>query len=270
MKELFETFKPKSKSILPYVDYYYLDIKPHNRVTEFQCFPHYNNTLSLYQSHIRLHNNEMAYDENAKPFQIFTPIREKTLQVKQSGKVHRIVIVFHPLGIHHFYKNVNFTDYIVDFSFFNAPELDQLFSTTNTELLTESLDQFLEKRLLNFKNQILEKAIASIFTPYDHFNVKDLASDLNISRQHLNRVFQSHLGISVKKFHEIVVFRQTINQKLFENPEANFTELAHAFNYNDQSHLNKVYKKLTHNAPKSFFTKGSLLGDEDTFWHLEP
>ena len=105
MKETFDTFKPKNLTIKEYVDYYYLDIKPNNVINEFQCFPHFNNTISLYKSHIRLKNGKIKFKETAKPFQIFTPIREKVLNVKQSGKVYRIVIVFHPLGIQQFYEN---------------------------------------------------------------------------------------------------------------------------------------------------------------------
>lgn len=269
MKETFETFKPKNSIIKKYVDYYYLDIKLNNIINEFQCFPHFNNTISLYKSHIRLKNGEMLFDEIAKPFQIFTPIRKKVLNVKQSGKVHRIVIVFHPLGIQQFYENLDFSYYITDYEFFTQDELKEIFSTTETEILTSLLDNFLEKKFKKFENTILEKAVQYIFNHYEDFSVTEISNEIGISRQHLNRLFQSHLGVSIKKFHEIVLFRQTINKRLFENSDSNFTELAYEFNFNDQSHFNKTYKNLTENSPKSFFNKGTVLGQEDTFWHLQ-
>ncbi|MEL1246385.1 AraC family transcriptional regulator [Flavobacterium sp. DGU11] len=269
MEEIFETFKPKNDIIKNYVDYYYLDIKPNNRFNEFRCFPHFNNTISLYKSHVLLKRGEMTFDEKAKPFQIFTPIREKILDIKQYGKVYRIVIVFNPLGIQQFYKNVNFTDYITDFEFFTKDDLEEIFSTTNTDILTDMLDKFLENRFAPFENPVLKQSIQYIFEDYENFSVTELSNSIGISRQHLNRVFQSHLGISVKKFHEIVVFRQTIKKKLIEDPKKNFTELAYEFNYSDQSHFNKAYKNLTNNSPKSFFNKGTMLGKEDTFWHLQ-
>jgi AraC-like DNA-binding protein len=92
---------------------------------------------------------------------------------------------------------------------------------------------------------------------------------LNVSRRHLNRIFKAHFGVSVKRFNEIVVFRKTLEQKLSEHPEDSFTTLAHTFNYYDQSHLNKVFKNFTSNSPKLFFKNGTLLGNEDTFWHLK-
>ncbi|BAP30948.1 uncharacterized protein CHSO_1911 [Chryseobacterium sp. StRB126] len=271
MEEIFKTFRPQSSIVRKYVDYYYLDIKNNNTTNEFQCFPHFNNSISLYKSHIRLETKEVIYDENSPPCQIFTPIREKVLHVKQSGKVYRIVVVFHPLGIHQFYENLDFTDYITGYDFFTQNELKEIFSTTDTEIHKNLLDKSLEKRFKKFKNVILEKSIEYIFNHYENFSVEKISREIGVSRQHINRLFQAHLGVSVKKFNEIVLFRQTINKKLFENPDRNFTELAHEFNFNDQSHFNKTYKNFTENSPKSFFSKGTILGQEDTlFWHLLP
>lgn len=268
MKEVFETFKPKHPNVKSFVDYYYLDIKPHNKVHQFQCFPHFNNTISIYSSHTRLESGEMIFKESEGVFQIFTPIREKVLHVRQLGKVHRIVIVFHPLGIQQFFKNLDFRAYTRDYEFFEADELELLFATTDINRLTSLLDNFLQKRYRKFENQILEKSVQYIFNHFENFSVSHLSEYLNISRQHLNRLFKSHLGVSVKKFQEIVLFRKTMNKKLFERSEENFTELAYEFNFNDQSHFNKTYRNLTNNSPKAFFNKGTILGREDTFWHL--
>ncbi|WP_267402112.1 MULTISPECIES: helix-turn-helix domain-containing protein [unclassified Chryseobacterium] len=270
MQEIFKTFKPQHSTIKKYVDYYYLDIKPNNKVTEYDCFPHFNSTISLYQSHIRAENGEIIFNEKAKPFQIFTPIREKVLHVKQTGKVYRIVLVFHPLGIQQFYRNLNFADYILDGEFFNEAELHEIFSTTDTEILVNSLDSILTKRFILFKNTVIEQTLQFIFNAEENFSVAQVSEKVGISRQHLNRVFQLYLGVSVKKFYEIVLFRNTINKKLFENPDENFTTLAHEFNFNDQSHFNKIYKNLTQKSPTVFFNKGTILGKEDTFWHVEP
>lgn len=269
MENIFETFKPKNVLIKKYVDYYYLDIKEKNDVNEFQCFPHFNNTISLYKSHIRLENGDVIFDETAKALHIFTPVRHKILNVKQLGKVYRIVIVFHPLGVQQFYKDLNFADYITDFEFFTQDERSEIFSTINLDILIERLDTFLEKRFKIFENSILNKSIQYIFDNFETFTVQELSFAVGMSRQHVTRNFQHHLGISVKKFHEIVLFRKTVNNKLFENPTTSFTELAYEFNYNDQSHLNKTYKNFTENSPKSFFDKGTVLGDQDTFWRLE-
>jgi AraC-like DNA-binding protein len=268
MTELFETFNPQNSIVKSFVDYYYLDIKPDNVTNEFQCFPHFNNTISLYKSHIRLQNLEIVFDKDAEPFQIFTPLRKNVLTVKQIGKVHRVVIVFHPLGIQHFFRDLDFSNYITNIDFFSQEELLQLFSTKETNALINLIDKFLEKRFIRFYNPKVEKSLQYIFNHYENFSVEEISKKIGISRQHLTRVFKSHLGVSLKKFHEIVVFRKTLDKRLFENSNQNFTEMAYEFNFSDQSHLTKTYKTLTECSPKSFFTKGTLLGKKDTFWHL--
>lgn len=269
MEDIFKTFKPINPTIAKFIDYYYIDIKPQNKVTEFYCFPHFNNTISLYKSHIRPSHGVMVYEENAQPFQIFTPIREDVLKVKQIGALHRVVIVFNPLGIQHFYKNLNFTEFITDYRFFDKEETDSLFNTTEVNVLRYLLDNFLESRFQEFCfGDALVKAVAHTFSDQESFSVEQLAKSLHISRRHLNRLFKEYLGVSIKRFYEIVLFRKTINKKLYNSPDESFTKLAYELNYNDQSHLIKAFQKFTKNPPSLFFKKGTQLGKEDTFWHI--
>lgn len=268
MTATFETFKPRNPIVARYVDYYYLDVKPANLITEFECFPHHNNTISLYKCHRRSDNGDMIYDEQAESFQIFTPIREKVLSVRQVGKVHRIVIVFHVLGIQQFYAHQDFSDYVTSYQFLDKRELDQIFNTTDLQKLTAFLDHCLLKRYRNNSHELLNHAIQHIFEHHEDFLVNGLANELRISRRHLNRLFKIRLGVSTKKFHEIVLLRKILEKKLFTNPKETFTRLAYELNYSDQAHLNKSFKNLTQNSPNQFFKKGTLLGDQDTFWHI--
>lgn len=268
MHNIFETFKPANEILSKYIHYYYLDIKPDNKETTFECFPHFNNTVSLYKSHIRSDKGELIFDRAVKPLQIFTPVRENVLRVTQKGFVHRVVIVFEPVGIYHFYRHRLFSGFITDFEFFSENELNEIFSTSDTNLLKDSLDRFLIKRFSQFNNELLRISVDRILSHYEDFSVEQHSETLRVSRRHLNRVFKSYLGVSIKKFHEIVLFRKTIERKLFVNPGENFTQLAHEFNYADQSHLNKIYRTFTDHSPKNFFRKGTLLGREDTFWHI--
>lgn len=268
IKNIFKTFKPKDPLVRKYVDYYYLEVKPNNVVNEFKCFPHYNNTISLYRTHYRSVDGATTYDPKREPLQIFTPVRDKILHVKQIGKIHRIVIVFHPLGIQNFITKMDFTKKIFGINFLNKKELNILFSTVNIDELTTLLNDCLNRRYKSFEQPILEKTIQEIFEDSNHFSVTALSDDLGVSRQYLNRLFKQMMGISVKTFHKIVVFRKTIHHKLLDNPKANFTELAHQYNFSNQSHFNKTYRKFTQNTPHSFYEEGTLLGSEDTFWHL--
>ncbi len=269
MDYTFKTFKPQHPLISKYVDYYYLDVKPNNTKAEITCFPHYNTTISIYKSNVCLKKGVVKYKNNAKPLQIFTPIRDAILPVQQLGKVHRIVIVFKPLGVQQFYDNLNFTEFIYDFDFFSNKEISKLLNTYDIDVLTKSLDLYLLNKFKSYKNIVLEKALSIIFENTNLLSVQNIAAEIKISRRHLSRLFNTAFGISVKKFNEIVLFRKTLQKKLFKNTEQSFTDLAYEFNYCDQSHLNKTYKSFTLNSPNSFIKKGTHLGHEDTFWHLK-
>ncbi|UUC45177.1 helix-turn-helix domain-containing protein [Flavobacterium cerinum] len=268
MTTVFETFKPKNPVIAKYVDYYYIDSKPDNIKTEFTCFPHYNNVISLYRAHTRMPDGTMVFDKTVKPLQMFTPIRENVMQVRQLGELHRIVIVFNPLGVEQFYR-CNFSGYITDYDFFTASEMQSLFETEDTTVLTDLLDKYLTERHIPFENTILTRSISYIFKHYEDFSIEAMAQELQTSRRHLVRVFKAHFGVSLKKFQQIVLFRKVMEHKLFANNNKSFTALAHEYNFSDQAHLNKVFEKLTQHSPKQFFNKGTLLGEQDTFWHFE-
>ncbi len=268
MNDFFKTFKPIDINLSKFIDYYYIDFKPNNKYTEYDCFPHYNNTISIYKNHIRLNDGSMKFEENASPFQIFTPVHENVLKVKQIGKLIRIVIVFKPFGINQFFKKLDFSNFNYDFSFFSKNEIDQLFDLIEINSIAVKLDKLFLSRLEIIENTVITDGLNYIFKRNNLFSVNEMAEVLDVSRRHLSRIFVKEIGVSVKKFHEIVLFRQTMEKKLFQNPNISFTELAYCFNLSDQSHFNKIYKKLSKSAPKNFYKKGKVVGEQDIFWHI--
>ena len=267
--KIFETFKPKNEIVKQYIQYYYIEIDEENIEREFTCFPHYNTAISLYKSHKRYEDATVEFQPDLLPIQIFTPIRKDIFNVKQIGKIYRIVIIFNPLGIQNFFKGIDFSNFIIDFDFFPKNIINELFINTDLEILTELLDSFFLKNFHTNENKIVKSAIFKILDDSKYLNVFELSKNLQVSRRHLNRLFNENLGVSVKNFQEIVRFRKAMTHKIFEKPLDNFTEISYEYNYSDQSHLNKVFSKLTHNSPAKFLKKGTYLGSEDIFWHLK-
>jgi AraC-like DNA-binding protein len=163
---------------------------------------------------------------------------------------------------------LNVSDYLVhegDLTYI----INELFINTDLEILTELLDSFFLKNFHTNENKIVKSAIFKILDDSKYLNDFELSKNLQVSRRHLNRLFNENLGVSVKNFQEIVRFRKAMTHKIFEKPLDNFTEISYEYNYSDQSHLNKVFSKLTHNSPAKFLKKGTYLGSEDIFWHLK-
>lgn len=276
MNTIFKTFKPEHPVICKYVQYYYLDLKPDNITTEYKFFPHYNNTISIYKNHgyeleqsaNGAYSIQVIETPSSEPLHIFTPVRKKVAYVKQTGAVHRIVIVFHVPGVQQFFSNFNLSELLINKTVFTSDELLLLFNTCEPIQLTHLLDHFLLKRYQPVNTERIEKAVFYILNQYSSFSLEVLAESMDMSKRHLNRLFNSEIGIPVKKFHEIVCFRKLMEKKIASGEANNFTQLAHQFHFCDQAHLNNTFEKLTKTSPKDFFKQGSRIGQEDTFWRF--
>lgn len=261
------TYSLKNELLKKYINYYYVDINHDNETNVYDCFPHYNNTISVYKSHKYI-DNQCVYIENGEVIQIFTPIREDVLQVKQVGNVQRFVIVFLPFGINQFIKDIDFSEISINIQLFSEEECSSLFESTISEKFSSIIESILLEKIEIKENLIVESAVEFIFAHYDNFSVNELSNYLGYSRKHINRVFKENIGISIKKFHEIVLFRKTVDEKLFQTPTDSYTSISHKFNFTDQSHFNRLYKKMSSETPSQFYKNGRLIGNKDTFWRI--
>ena len=271
---IFETVKPKNKLLCKYVSYYYIDIADEDHYfNEYICYPHFNNTISLYKSHnvtFKIGHSIINFKRSGLPLQIFTPLRENTLKVTQKGPIHKIGIVFQPFGINQFFAKqieINKVGYSPSFNFFENEFVLQLFNDNCVEHIVTNLEEQLIKKLNLTENLYIEKALQMFHNSENEFSIDELAEvKLGISRKHLNRLFQKHIGTTPQKYRKIVRFRQLMAYKLQSIQQSNYTTLSHKANYTDQSHFIKTCKQITGFAPSQFFKEGKIVGSEDTFW----
>jgi len=268
---IFETFKPENKLIRKYVSYYYLHVSDEqSEKNEYICYPHYNNTISLYKSHRFKYEQDhsiVQFDVESKPVQIYTPIRERPLKVTQAGAVFKIAIVFNPFGINQFSGASSLLPFNANFSFFDEQEIMLLFQTTEIQKFVDLFDSMLIKRYVKVENIYIEAALDLFRDNVTNISIDSLAEHkLGISRKHLNRLFHKYLDISPQKYRSIVRFRELMANKLNSNSDQSLSALSHQANYTDQSHFVKVCKLLTGASPAKFFNDGKVIGKEDTFW----
>ncbi|WP_343532988.1 helix-turn-helix domain-containing protein [Pedobacter sp.] len=271
---IFETIKPGHPFLQQYISYYYLDIADdEDYCNEYICYPHYNNTISLYKSHTTsLQNNHsiVSFEKDAAPLQIFTPLRENILKVTQRGPVFKVGIVFEPFGINQFLRKkipLNERACSPAFHFFDEGFVRNLFNGYQFTAMANLLDVQLLKLFTPMENPYLTKAIEIFSSTTDEVGIDELAEvKLGISRKHLNRLFKRYIGVTAQKYRSIVRFRQLINCKLHQNEPQNLTALSHQVHYTDQSHFIKACKQLTGLTPSQFFKDGEMIGSEDTFW----
>ena len=273
---IFETIKPKDNTLKKYISYYYVDVADNEGYfKEYICYPHYNNTVSLYKSHVLScdeGHSHITFNNGYLPLQIFTPLREEILRVTQKGPVYKIGIVFKPFGINQFLRQDVKIDTLASspsFQFFENDFLLELFSELNIECAINMLEKQLLENFSNIENSYVTRAIELLHEPENEFGIDALAeTKIGISRKHLNRLFKKYIGTTPQTYRKIVRFRQLMDFKLNAAKENNYGALSYQVNYADQSHFIKACKQLTNLTPSQFFKEGKLVGSEDTFWNF--
>jgi len=84
--------------------------------------------------------------------------------------------------------------------------------------------------------------------------IEELARRVGLSQSALERRFRRVVGASPKKFASIVRLRHVLRLR---SKGADFTSIAHAAGYYDQSHFIKDFKRFSGLAPESFFQRAS-------------
>ena len=101
-----------------------------------------------------------------------------------------MVIVFHALGVHHFWRDLSFTGYEVDYSFFSTEKLHRLFATDDVASLTGQLDGSLRKRFVPRPDDVVTTTLSYLFDHLYDFSVTRMADTLGTSRRYLHRMYR--------------------------------------------------------------------------------
>lgn len=106
----------------------------------------------------------------------------------------------------------------------------------------------------------ISKAICEeIYSQQGRIKVKELLQGHPHSRQRLNHLFAQQTKCAIKEFSIYCRIREVIAYKI-QHPETSLTEAAYQFDYFDQSHFIKDFKKATGVSPTQFLTSSNLYG----------
>ncbi|GAB3823250.1 hypothetical protein GCM10028895_29910 [Pontibacter rugosus] len=274
----FTSFCPLAPTLEPYIDYYYIQRYDDKDTQRYQCFPHLNNSLSLFSRagfYFDEAGSHVQYSASGKPLALLTVIRKAPLWVHHSGPLNKVAIVFKPLGLSAFTEQPvgllapNFVAAVDPFCGALDALQARVFSVADPVQLVNLLDDFFLS-LLNPKPQcLLESLHAAVINLDAPLSLHLVAEQHGISRRHMYRLFQQHFACSPEVYRQIARFRQVL--QLATNPEdkQTLTALAHATRHTDQSHWNKQCRKWTGYSPKNLLHTGTNLGQKDTFWCLD-
>jgi AraC-like DNA-binding protein len=112
-----------------------------------------------------------------------------------------------------------------------------------------TLESALLRRLVPAHDARVDAAIAKIAAT--GARIDDVARDIGISRQHLARQFQHHVGVSPKTFARVMRFRRLL-ESLPRERAVDWASLAAGHGYYDQSHLIDEFRELAGTTPGDF------------------
>jgi AraC-like DNA-binding protein len=114
-----------------------------------------------------------------------------------------------------------------------------------------ALERALLQRLAPDRDPRVDAAVDSIVRGATR--IDDLEREIGISRQHLARQFQHHVGVSPKTFVRVMRFRRVVD-RLPAGAAVDWAGVAAEHGYYDQSHLIEDFRELAGSTPGEFFT----------------
>jgi AraC-like DNA-binding protein len=114
-------------------------------------------------------------------------------------------------------------------------------------------ENFLYRKLLTNKipNGKLISSIDLLFKNRGNVSITEICQQHNISRKHLNFLFQEYLGISAKMLSSLNRF-QLILRTISKSRPDKLTTIAYELDFFDQAHFNNNFKRFTGLKPMTY------------------
>ncbi|MCG8482535.1 MAG: helix-turn-helix domain-containing protein [Clostridia bacterium] len=225
----------------------------------------YSENLLLPMDHVDLIitiGNAFAYGNKKKihPERIhFHGIRTSPLKLIQKGEIQSIGVSFTPWGFYFFGKQSmdQYVNKIVNLSDVNYSLWKELSDHLNQfEGFSEGVKQMEKSLIKHLKAEAREQIECRIiekFLELDNPNIKDFCETNEISIRKLERMFTKYIGVSPKRFMEVVRFEESSRDVMYNN-DSSLTDISYKHGFYDQSHFLKVFKSYTHYTPRNFRT----------------
>ncbi len=190
------------------------------------------------------------------------------IEIGPTGKTGIIAVRFYPNGSEPFLQIPisQLSDKAVCISAIFGKEgrelEEKIMTAINNRQRIEILQNFLISRLKQYwhYDYTIAECIKRIVQLQGQVTVESLSNTFNISTRHLERKFNSTVGMSPKLLSRIVRFQNIF--KLLQNKQINsLTALAYESGYCDQSHFIRDFKQFSGINPKNYFNQEHRLSD---------
>lgn len=206
-------------------------------------------------------NRLLSIHDNELHPRTFLSGHEKSFaDLKYSGQVNMISVVFRPAGTKAFFNlplnrihNLRVTAGEMEDKELAALE-HSLTSTEEDYACILLIEQFLLKRLSHLAEHNLKRIEATIqLINSGQTDVALLADAACLSTKQFQRIFSEHVGSNPKEFSRTIRFQRALHT-LGIRPNTSLTTLAYECGYFDQSHMIKEFKALSGYTPSEYIT----------------
>ncbi|MGM1022437.1 MAG: DUF6597 domain-containing transcriptional factor [Bacillota bacterium] len=180
------------------------------------------------------------------------------VSARQAGTETRIFAVrFFPGGAHYFH---GMSTHLFTGGHFRLEDIwpesivvigERIFEAQDFNERVRIMDEYLNQLLLRQGTNdcdLMKNLLHRIFVSSGSMSVKELAEREAISERQINRKFEQWIGISPKKFSEVVRF-QSVLQSIQSGGPLDWTELALEHSFFDQAHLNRDFRRFYGDSP---------------------
>ena len=132
---------------------------------------------------------------------------------------------------------------------------EELAKASNNSRRVHHLEEFLLSRAHSEQpDPLVTAAVQWIEQAPPAARIRQLVDFIGLSQSALERRFRARVGTSPKNFAALVRLKTIVRLHAGGN---DFTAIAHAAGYFDQSHFNHDFKRMTGRAPESYFGRAS-------------
>lgn len=265
-------FKPKNEILQNYIEgYYFLTNSKQDLPIEYFTFPNNYSIVSI------IENAEITYSENQgtitekKGTSLQSDLichYKKPIKLSYKGTINEITFYFKPLGINAFITK-SLCHYSADFfaNFIPYDDYTTTFSSilkeSNLDVKREKIENYWLSKLVGFNHPFLHELLVDFKNDY---SMSELAKKYTISRQNINKHFETNLCKSPSDFKKTQRFREALKMQMNSKNKNNLTSLCYDMLFYDQSHLIKDFKSLTGMTPKKFFKNISSQENNEVNW----
>ncbi|MEJ2585720.1 MAG: helix-turn-helix transcriptional regulator [Robiginitalea sp.] len=201
------------------------------------------------------------------PRQISLPITSRVFTIHQLQPPYRIrfgdsltffTIKVQPWANAHFFSKLSEPGVVDIKSRYADMELfhQQVLGDLTLENRFKKADAFMMRHQspLSDSAQWVQKVCEEIYRQAGMTSVSSLSERFGKSRQYLGKLFKQEVMYSLKKFIITVRIMDLVKYRI-KHPDISMTELCYRYDYFDQSHFNRDFKRICGVTPTSFFAK---------------